>query len=277
MCAADRSIACTDDLECGGDGPCEDVIGGGVTATPSTDPTGETVFMASVGCYTGPRIANADRIFSIRAADGNIDWALPDFAPEAFGLPGSYNDYGFLNGPIFVNGATPFVVAASKDGKIYARDAADGSEVWTETVADVSVVPNGFAAFGLFNAHPALADGRLFASLNAFSSNTPPLIHTQAFDLTNGDNVWSGSLDVGPTWGVVSVAGGVVFHGDANLFGALPELYAFDAADGSHLVTFQLPAQTASGPSIVDGELFIGFGLGVLGPEPGGVRAYELP
>ena len=102
-------------------------------------------------------------------------------------------------------------------------------------------------------------------------------MHTQAFDLVTGDNAWVGGIDVGANWGVVSEAGGVVFHGGANLFGALPEFYAFDAADGSHLATFTLPTQTSSGPSIVDGELFIGFGLGVLGPEPGGVQAYELP
>jgi len=69
----------------------------------------------------------------------------------------------------------------------------------------------------------------------------------------------------------------VVFVGSANLFGASPEFYAFDASDGTHLGTFPLPSQTSSGPSIVDRELFIGFGLGLVAPEPSGVRAYELP
>jgi len=278
MCAADRSLACVDDVECGASGPCQDAIGGGVTATPSTDPTGETVFMASVGCFTGPRIGNADRMFRIRASDGTIEWALPDFGPEDFGSPDPYNDYGFLNGPIVVNGPTPVLVAGSKDGKLYARDALTGAEVWTETVGDVTQVSDGFAAFGLFNGHPALADGRLFTSLNQFSDGSPdPIVHTQAFDLVSGDNDWVASLDIGPTWGVVSVGGGVVFVGSANLFGASPEFYAFDASDGAHLGTFPLPSQTSSGPSIVDRELFIGFGLGLVAPEPSGVRAYELP
>jgi len=278
MCAADRSLACVDDVECGASGPCQDAIGGGVTATPSTDPTGETVFMASVGCFTGPRIGNADRMFRIRASDGTIEWALPDFGPEDFGSPDPYNDYGFLNGPIVVNGPTPVLVAGSKDGKLYARDALTGAEVWTETVGDVTQVSDGFAAFGLFNGHPALADGRLFTSLNQFSDGSPdPIVHTQAFDLVSGDNDWVASLDIGPTWGVVSVGGGVVFVGSANLFGASPEFYAFDASDGTHLGTFPLPSQTSSGPSIVDRELFIGFGLGLVAPEPSGVRAYELP
>jgi polyvinyl alcohol dehydrogenase (cytochrome) len=278
MCSGDRGIACADDAECTGFGTCQDAIGGGVTATPATDPTGETVFMASVGCYTGPRIGNADRIFRIRASDGTIEWALPDFGPEAFGSPSSYNDYGFLNGPIVVNGATPVLVAASKDGKVYARDATTGAEVWTETVGDVTLADDGFAGFGLFNGHPALADGRVYTSLNQFNDGTPtPIVHTQAFDLATGDNAWVGSVDVGATWGVISVGGGVVFQGTSNLFGALPEFHAFDASNGMHLTTFTLPSQTSSGPSLVDGELFIGFGLGLLAPEPSGVRAYELP
>jgi outer membrane protein assembly factor BamB len=275
MCAGDRGIACADDVECGSDGPCEDAIGGGVTATPSTDPTGETVFMASVGCYTGPRVGNADRIFRVRASDGTIEWAMPDFPPEPFSDVPFFNDYGFLNGPIVVNGATPIVVAASKDGKIYARDAVTGAEAFTETVGDVTMTSDGFAGFGLFNGPPALAGGRLFTSLNAFGDGTPDaIVHTQAFDGATGDPVWDASLDIGVTWGAVSVANGVVFVGKGNLGLGEPAFHAFDASDGTHLVTFPLPAQSTSGPSVVGSELFIGFGI--FGPT-GGVRAYELP
>src|SRR5262245_6950482 len=123
---------------------------------PATDPTGETVFMASVGCYTGPRIGNADRLFRIDAKDGTIAWAQPDTIGEQFGHVGSYNDYGFLNGPIVVNGETPIVVGASKDGKLYARDALTGAEAWTNVVGDVTKVERGFDSFGLFNGAAAL-------------------------------------------------------------------------------------------------------------------------
>ena len=274
MCAGDRGTACADDLECGSDGPCEDAIGGGITATPSTDPTGQTVFMASVGCYSGPRVGNADRIFRVRASDGFIEWALPDFPPEPFSDVPFFNDYGFLNGPIVVNGPSPIVVAASKDGKIYALDALTGSEAWTETVGDITATPDGFAAFGLFNGPPALAGGRLFTSLNAFGDGSPTLVHTKAFDVTSGDPIWDASLDIGVTWGAVTAANGVVFVGKGSLGIATPAFHAFDASDGTHLVSFPLPAQSTSGPSVVGSELYIGFG--VLGPS-GGVRAYELP
>jgi outer membrane protein assembly factor BamB len=275
MCSDDRGIPCVDDTECAGAGECQDAIGGGVTATPSTDPTGETMFMASVGCLSGPRVGNADRIFRVRASDGLIDWALPNFPPEAFG-EGPFNDYGFLNGPIFVNGATPIVVAASKDGKIYARDAGNGAEVFTETVGDVTLAVDAFAGFGLFNGPPALAAGRLFTSLNQYFDGTPdPIVHTKAFDIENGDPVWDASLDIGVTWGAVSAVNEVVFVGKGNIFIVPdPALYAFSASDGSLIATFPLPAQSTSGPSAVGSELFVGFG--VLGPT-GGVRAYELP
>jgi outer membrane protein assembly factor BamB len=274
MCAGDRGVACQDDLECGADGPCEDAIGGGITASPSADPSGETLFMASVGCYTGPRIGNADRIFRLRASDGFVEWAMPDFPGEDFGAS-PFNDYGFLNGPIVVNGATPIVVAASKDGKIYARDAATGGEAWTETVGDVTAADDGFAGFGLFNGPPALAAGRLMTSLNQFFDGTPsPIVHTKAFDAATGDPVWDAGIDIGPTWGAVSAANGVVFVGKGNIGIGTPAFHAFDASDGSHLATFPLPAQSTSGPSVVGAELFVGFGI--FGPS-GGVVAYELP
>jgi outer membrane protein assembly factor BamB len=266
-----------DDLECGEDGPCGDVLGGGVTAAPASDPSGETLYLASVGCYTGPRVGYADRLFRVRAADGAIEWAEPDFPGEPFGAA-PFNDYGFLNGPILVPGAEPTVVGASKDGKVYARDAATGAERWTTVVGDVSAAQNQFAGFGLFNGAPALAEGRLFASLNQFLDGTPAgVVHTQAFDAASGASAWLASVDVGPTWGSVSAAGGVVFVGTSNLSPlTAAELHAFDAEDGAALQVFALPSQTASGPSVVGDQLFVGYGLGLLGPVPSGVRAYAL-
>ena len=76
----------------------------------------------------------------------------------------------------------------------------------------------------------------------------------------------------------MSVGGSVVYVGSANLFGATPNLYAFSVGERQahpHVRASRRP--TASGPSIVDDELFVGFGLGLVGAEPGGVRAYHLP
>jgi hypothetical protein len=86
--------------------------------------------------------------------------------------------------------------------------------------------------------------------------------------------VWDAALDIGATWGAVSEANGVVFVGVGNIGIATPAFHAFDAASGAHLASFDLPAQSTSGPSAVGSELFVGFGI--FGPS-GGVRAYELP
>jgi polyvinyl alcohol dehydrogenase (cytochrome) len=277
-CEGDRGLACVDDLECGADAPCSDVVGGGVTATPAASPDGASIYMVSVGCFTGPRVGNSDRFFKLDAATGEIAWALPDFPGESFGSPNAYNDYGFLNGPIVVNGKKPMLIAASKDGKIYARDPATGAEIWTTVVGDVTQVSDGFAAFGLFNGAPALAAKKLFASLNQFSDGTPdPIVHTQSFKIAKGTHAWDASLDIGATWSVVSVGGKVVYVGSANLFGSTPKLYAFSAGNGKLLRELDLPEATAAGPAIVDDELFVGFGLSLLGGGEGGVRVYELP
>jgi outer membrane protein assembly factor BamB len=279
MCALDRHLACVDDLECGDSGPCQDVVGGGVTASPASSPAGDAIYMVSVGCYTGPRVGNADRFFRLDAATGEIAWALPEIAGEAFGSLDPYNDYGYLNGPIVVNGKKPMLIAASKDGKIYARDPATGAEIWTTLVGDVTQADDGFASFGLFNGAPALAAKRLFTSLNAFGDGTPTdIVNTQAFKIAKGTHAWDASFDIEPTWGVVSVGGSVVYVGSSNFAGAPAEFYAFSTSNGKLLRTFELLGPTASGPSIVDDELFIGFGLTVIGgPPAAGVRAYHLP
>jgi polyvinyl alcohol dehydrogenase (cytochrome) len=272
MCIADTNTPCQIDDDCGVDGPCGDAVGGGVTATPATDVTGETVYMVSVGCFTSPRVGNSDRMFRLDAADGNVVWALPDLPAEAFG-EGPFQDYGFLNGPILVNDpTTPQLIAAGKDGFLRSLHPDTGAEVWTN---DVGQVDGAFAGFGLFNGAPAYADGRLFTSLYQFADGGPEINHAQAWDASGGANAWEGSIDIEPTFGSVGYANGVVFIGSSDLFleTGSNAFYAFDASDGTLLQTFELETSASSGPAIVDDELFIGYGGFV---EDGGVKAYEL-
>ena len=272
MCVGDTNVPCQLDADCGENGPCGDAVGGGITATPATDVTGEIVYMASVGCFTSPRVGNSDRIFRLDATDGAVVWALPDFPTESFGDE-PFQDYGVLNGPILVNDATnPQLLTAGKDGFLRSQDPATGAEIWTN---DVGSVNGAFGGFGLFNGAPAFADGRIFTSLYEFGDGGPDINHAQSFDTSDGSPVWEGSIDIDPTFGSVGVGGGVVFVGSSDLFletGA-NAFYAFDAADGTWLQTFELPVTTSSGPSMFDDELFIGYG-GIL--ESGGVRAYEV-
>jgi outer membrane protein assembly factor BamB len=305
MCTNDASIPCQSDGECGEDGPCGDVIGGGVTATAATSVDGSTVYMASVGCFTSPRVGNADRIFSLDIRDGSVDWALPDSGTESFADGPPYRDYGFLNGPIVLPGAA--VLAASKDGQIYAQDPITGADLGFSPILGEDVA-DGFAAFGWFNGAPAYGDGRIYASGYGFDPFGDPgrcagdastvcsedadcetngpcnlISHLRAYDATTGAQVWEESANLGPTFGSVAYAGGVVFVGSSGIAGGTEAIFAFDAANGTLLTQLPIPNLTSSGPAIHGGELFVGFGPNLPGTflgafaGPGGIIAFELP
>jgi outer membrane protein assembly factor BamB len=86
ICDTDTGIACTDDSDCPSGGSCISAVGGGVTATVSFDPTGNFVYMNTVGCYTFPSVGDSDSIFKIAAATGDVIWKTRVDAPEQFGF-----------------------------------------------------------------------------------------------------------------------------------------------------------------------------------------------
>jgi len=53
-----------------------------------------------------------------------------------------------------------------------------------------------------------------------------------------------------------------------------PKVYVYDAATGVRLKALDIPTTTTAGPSIVDGTIYVGYGIG--GPT-GGVSAFGLP
>src|SRR5262249_42606667 len=179
ICDSDTSIACTSDADCG-TGTCVEARGAGVTATVATDPSGTFVYANTVGCFTFPSVGDEDSILKVDAATGSVVWKTRVDPPEQFGTcasdhsiecgdsadcafvaahrppPPSHPAFGSLNGPRLgqaddgLGGTRELVVSGSKDGSLYARTPADGSEVWTRAVAPKPVTP-AFAGFGLFN------------------------------------------------------------------------------------------------------------------------------
>jgi outer membrane protein assembly factor BamB len=232
-------------------------------------PDGETVYMASVGCYTYPSIGNSDSIFSLNAATGAANWIYRTQTVQQFADGPPYHDYGFLNGPALIDaqdgigGTRPLVVAASKDGSIYALDPATGNSVWTRVLAPAP----SFAAFGLFNAAIGYANHRLFGALYQFSGWPAGNDHLYAFDDEAGATEWS--AQIGPSWGSMAIANGLLFVGTNEV----PALYVYDAVTGARLNTLATPGKVTSGASIVGGTVYVGHG-----PDgPGGVRAFGLP
>jgi outer membrane protein assembly factor BamB len=260
VCHNDTHVTCTTDADCGGEA-CVPGVSGGVTATVAVDPTGNTVYMGSVGCYTSPSIGNSDSLFSLDAATGAAHWIYRTESIEQY-HGGFYHDFGFLNGPLLVDasdgagGTRRLVVGPSKDGTIYAVDPTSGALVWS-----YSLVPMGrFAGFGLFNAATAWANDTLYASL--YQTIIPPWPatndHLYAFAGADGTPRWS--AQIGPSWSPVAIANGLVFVGTNGA----SEYYVYDAATGARLKTVPVPAPVWSGASVVDGVVYVGYGGGVI-------------
>jgi outer membrane protein assembly factor BamB len=268
VCNADTNITCTVDGDCPG-GQCVDGKGGGVTASVAVSADGETVYMVSVGCFTFPSIGNSDAIFALDAATGTADWIHRTQTVQQFAEGPPYHDYGFLNGPSLIDGqdpmggTRPLVVAASKDGSIYAVDPSTGAPVWTRVLAPAPAT----AGFGLFNAAVGYANHRFYAALFQFSGWPASNDHLYAFDDEAGATVWS--TQIGASWGSMAVANGVLFVGTNQS----SNLLVHDAATGASLATLPMPGQVTSGASIVGGTVYVGHGPS----GPGGVRAFALP
>jgi len=273
VCRNDTRVECRTAADCGG-AECVPGISGGVTATVAVDPTGDTVYMGSVGCYTSPSLGNSDALFALDAATGAARWVYRTRSIEQFSDGPFYNDFGFLNGPLLVDasdgagGTRPLVLGPSKDGTVYALDPATGSLVWSR-----SLIPDpDFAGFGLFNAATAWANDTLYAALDGatFRPRWPSTNdHLYAFAGRDGATRWS--AQIGPSWSPVAIANGLLFTGANNV----QEYYVHDAATGARLNTLQVPGSVASGASIVDGVVYVGYWQGA--NDAAGVLALGLP
>jgi len=192
VCDTDTAVECTTNGDCAGGGECVAGVGAGVTATVSFDPTGDFVYMNTVGCFTYPSIGDSDSIFKLDAATGADIWKTRVNAPEQFGfcaddptidcgLDGDcttgtctvpkafYHDFGFLNGPEPVEvpdgmGTKTLLISGSKNGTLYAFDEATGLVEWETAVMPTPITP-GFAGFGLFNGPIAIDNGTVYAAL----------------------------------------------------------------------------------------------------------------
>ena len=299
ICTSDTAISCALDVDCPNGGTCVTGRGAGVTATVSTDETGDFVYMNSVGCYKFPSIGDSDTIFKINAADGSDVWKARVKPPEQFNAcamdqsvdcrssadcafvgggacnpKAFYHDFGFLNGPLVVvaddgmSGTRELVVSGSKDGSLYARDPMTGAPIWTRVVRPSPVTP-AFAGFGLFDGAVGFANDHFFAALFDFEpSLAMPPKHLQAFSAVDGSTAWED--EIGTSFSGVGIANGLVAMGTL----AASNLYVYDATTGVRLKTLALPTTTSAGPSIVDSTMYVGYGLG--GPV-GGLAAFGLP
>jgi outer membrane protein assembly factor BamB len=256
VCNTDTAITCTTDADCGGSpGSCVPGKGGGVTASVAVDATGETVYMTTVGCYTSPSMGNSESFFSLSAATGTPNWIYRTQPIEQFADGPPYHDYGFLNGPLLIEGGIggtqQLAVAGSKDGTLYALDQATGVPAWTR-----SLIPApDFAGFGLFNGAIGFTNHKLLSTLfevsNPASAWPAGNDHFFGFNDLDGSTAWS--TQIGSSWGSVGVANGIVFAGTQ----ASTNFYINDANTGASLKVVAMPGNVAGGATVVDGLVYV--------------------
>jgi hypothetical protein len=88
------------------------------------------------------------------------------------------------------------------------------------------------------------------------------------FSAVDGSTLWDEPIGAG--WGSMALGGGVSVAGTL----ASTTLYVHDAALGTELRAIAMPATVASGASIVDGTIYVGYGI--FGAD-GGVQAFTAP
>jgi PGF-CTERM protein len=141
--------------------------------------------------------------------------------------------------PTVVDGS---VYIGSRDGNLYALDAASGDENWSVSLDDEVV------------SSPTVVDGTLFVG------STDGRVY--ALDPDSGAETWSFAAGVEANDGVrtsPTVADGTVFVGSDE-----PRIYALDAAEGTEIWSYGEFPDTGmlSSPTLVDGTLFTGGGVG---------------
>lgn len=212
------------------------VTGESVWSSPLLDPTGYLYITTGNAC-TQQSSQYAVSIIKLDPRSFGILWAqhpIPD-----------QHDLDFGATPLFVNG---LIIASGKDGNIYALNAASGAIVWKT---------NGGVASGSIIGSPATDGKHIFVPFAEASIGGAVV----ALNL-DGSLAWS--LQTGPDYnnfGVLSapaVSQGMVFVGYTDVtchkcFG----ISALDADSGQVLWRYPTNGPVYSGPSIVNGGLFV--------------------
>ncbi len=222
--------------------------GAPIWSTPTYDATTGKIYVTTGDNYTEPATATSDAFIALNARTGAIVWQhqlvandAGDNSPDVdFG--DSPQIYRLLNGKLVVG-------AGSKNGVYYVLDAATGT-----LVNQYTAEPQCQPPLGLF-ADSAVAKGVVYANGN----NCSPQGELIAINGDGSGEKWRFTSTLGSAaLSGVAVANGVVYFQVINANGG--SLYAIDASNGKKLA--ELPISTAaSGPSVVDGQVYLGTGL----------------
>ena len=242
----------------------------GVWSTPAIDTKRGLLYVGTGNNYSEPTGPLADSILAIDYKTGELAWSRQFTAPDVFsaGNPtGKDADVG-ASPNLWSSNGRALVGAGDKAGVYHALDRDTGQLVWERTLT-----PGSF--FGGEIGSGAFVDGKLVVVSNVGdpATNSPTdVARAFALDPATGAVLWQAEDFAGKIFAPVGAVPGVAFVGtDTGLLAAL------DTQTGARLWTYQAPARTGCGPSIVDGRVLWGYGFILFGPAgEGGVLSFTV-
>ena len=244
--------------------------GVGIWSTPSVDRKRHLLYVGSGNTYAEPTAPLADSILAIDYRSGKLEWSTQFTAPDVFsaGNPGGKDADVGASPNLWKSKGRTLVGAGDKAGVYHALDRDTGKIVW-ETRLTAGSFLGGEIGSG------ALVDDRLVVVSNVGDrkTNQPKNVaKVFALDPDSGDILWETEDVDGKIFAPVSAVRGLAFIGtDTGLLAAL------DTRTGKQRWSYDAPARTGCGPSIVDGRVLWGYGfLFFDGGGDGGVISFAL-
>jgi polyvinyl alcohol dehydrogenase (cytochrome) len=243
--------------------------GVGIWSTPAVDVKRGLLYVGSGNTYAQPTAPLADSILAIDYKTGALRWSTQFTYPDVFsaGNPGGKDADVGASPNLWRSKGRSLVGAGDKAGVYHALDRDTGAVVW-----ETMLTPGSF--FGGEIGSGALVDRKLVVVSNVGNASNAPTNRAKVFalDPDSGEILWEAEEFPGLIFGPVGAVRGVAFVGtDAGTFAAL------DTRTGERLWTYEAPARTGCGPSIVNGRVLWGYGFTLFsGPGKGGIISFAV-
>jgi polyvinyl alcohol dehydrogenase (cytochrome) len=262
--------------------------GGPGVAVWSSAAIDEELGLAYIGTgqgYDQPVGNCADSLLAIEYRRGQVServrWVAQYSQGDVFGLVNLFTgpdaDVGAAPN-LFEVGGRKLVGAGDKGGSYRAFDRQTGELVW-RTNFEMGL----FVGFGGVVTTAALEGDTIYVASNHIQTNKflaggepdpTDVSYVHALDTATGHERWRVELPA-PIAGTFAIANGVLYHPLVD-----HRLYARDLTSGAELWSAQLQNAPGSGPSVVDGRVFISAGMSMSATSPtangGFVACYTL-
>lgn len=278
--------------------------GAAIWSAPTIDVKRKAVYVATGNAYSNPMAEYTDAVLAFDLDNGTLRWSRQMTPGDGWNFscqsPNKANcpetsggDHDFGSSPILreLSGAKTVLIAAQKSGVVYGLDPdARGQTMWEARIGRGGAL-GGIewgAAADLDNVYVPLSDWR-----PGFPALGGGLF---ALKLATGEKLWSTPAPKPPCSGTPGCSAaqmapataipGIVFSGsmdghlraydtrDGNIVWDLNTLRDFDTVNG---VKARGGSLNATGPTIVDGMLYVNSGYGALGGMPGNVLLAFAP